>query len=100
MKNKNLPVVSISKFTHCKIPKHFVAECSELGIYIFSAFYDDAADVGFSIINEKTNTTIKVVLEEKQTQGDEVTGWVFVPTLEDIRRNPKLRGYKFVVFND
>jgi len=95
--------VSLNKFTHNKETRSFVTDASDLGNFnIFQRIYDDAADVGFMVCNPNTNVTILVTLfqELADYENNEVCGWEFTPFENDVKANPKLRGYSFRVIND
>lgn len=97
--------VSLDKFTHNKETRSFVAAASDLGNFnIFQRIYDDAADVGFMVCNPNTNTTILVTLVQELADYENneviVCGWDFTPCENDVKANPKLRGYSFRIIND
>jgi hypothetical protein len=104
--NLKLSATSIGKFTHVKNSdgsKSFVTEVSDLGNFnIFQRFYDDACDVGFLVFNPATNVTISVVLSKELAdyENNEVHGWEFTPSTDSVRLYPKLKNYKFVIYND
>jgi hypothetical protein len=95
--------ISLGLFTHVPSTKSYVTEASDLGEFnFFQRIYDDAADVGFLVCNPNTNTTILVTLFQELADFDnnEVCGWEFTPCEHDVRAYPKLRNYKFVIYND
>ena len=96
--------VSLDKFTHNKETRSFVADASDLGNFnIFQRIYGHPyADVGFMVCNPNTNTTILVTLfqELADYENNEVCGWDFTPCENDVKVNPKLRGYSFRIIND
>jgi hypothetical protein len=100
----NAPI-SLSSFIHDSSKQCFYQEDSSLGKYnYFQQIYDDACDVGFLVRNPGTNRTILVSLfktnvEMNDDDGD-VVSWVFTPSSESVRLYPKLRNYKFVIYND
>lgn len=97
--------VSLGLFTHNRNTQSFAAEASDFGNFnFFQPIYDDAADVGFLVCNPGTNriilvTLVKTTVEMNDDDG-EVTDWVFTPCERDVRAYPKLRNYKFVIYND
>ena len=94
--------ISINEFTHAVQSKSFVMDASDKPTYNFhQRIYDDACDVGFTVINPKTRVTILVTQEKEMVDGDgEIHGWVFTPTWEDIKGNALLKDYKFLIYND
>lgn len=70
------------------------------GVALWSQIYDDAADVGFVLINEDKSTEAVFYLSRRVMYGEEVGGWEFKPTPETLRKYPKLAGFVLTVFND
>lgn len=94
--------VSINTFIHDSSKKCFTAEASDIGdSQLFQRIYDDACDVGFTVYNPNTDQTITVTLlnEERDDEG-EVISWTYVPNFADVQRHPKLKNYKFLIYND
>lgn len=91
---------SIKRFTHCKAIKSFIAELTELNFNVFQPLYDDAADVGFCVVNPDTGVKITVSFYNTVVDEGDVVSWVFTPTTESVLKNPKLEGYKFIIIND
>jgi hypothetical protein len=91
-----------SLFNHFPKTKRLVAEISDTGIHFFQQLYDDAADVGFSVRNEKTGNVTRWSLsdEVRDRNENELIGWTFVPTPESLRANPTLKGYMLTLLND
>ena len=87
-----------------------IAEMSDLcgalrdGVRLFSQIYDDACDVGFTLINDKSDSEATFYLDEVVYHGRgedrEVGGWRFKPTPETLNQHPKLTGYELCVIND
>jgi hypothetical protein len=97
--------ISLGLFTHVPSTKSYVTEASDLGEFnIFQQIYDDACDVGFLVRNPGTNRIILVTLfktnVEMNDDDGEVTDWVFTPCERAVRDYPKLKNYKFVIYND
>ena len=102
MKLKLRSPISVNRFLHIPHSKVYTTEASDGGksYNFWQRIYDDACDVGFQVINPGTGVVITVTQATELSDGDEITGWEFTPTYEDIQRNPKLEGYKFVIYND
>jgi hypothetical protein len=95
--------ISLEQFTHNKDTRSFVAEASDFGNFnFFQRIYDDAADVGFLVCNPSSGRTILVTLfqELADYECNEVYGWEFTPSKQDVRLYPLLKNYKFVIYND
>jgi len=101
MKLKLNPI-SLVKFTHIKESKTFVSELSELTDHdLFHPLYDDACDVGFDLVNPSTGVSVTMVYSgEERDDAGELVCHFFVPIEETVRKNPRLNGYKCVVYND
>jgi hypothetical protein len=97
---------SINLFIHDKDGKKFIIEASDFGpnFNIFQRIYDDAVDVGFTVVNPDTDHVILLILAREMVSvmemSTEIDGWEFEPSFDDVRKNPRLEGYKFLVFND
>jgi hypothetical protein len=97
--------ISIGLF-HKTSFKTFVTEASDLGdTNMFQRIYDDACDVGFRVVNPATGNEILLVFTDTivsnpDTPDYSADGWTFTPSYEDVRKHPRLEGYKFLVFND
>lgn len=78
-----------------------LVDASELNLRRFDRLYDDACDVGLALVNPRTgNVTRWSLLEEKSDGEGEVLWWVLVATPESIRKQPELKGYKLLIYND
>lgn len=94
--------VRLQIFTHDSSKQLFIAEASDIGdAQLFQRIYDDACDVGFMVCNPGTGQTILVTLF-KETRDDEgeVINWLFTPSFDDVQRHPKLKNYRFLIYND
>ncbi len=79
----------------------FVADASSLNNTFYGNIYNDAADVGFGIISEKTGELAVFYLDKLcQNQEGEVLFWSFKPTTETIKKFPQLNRIIAVVYND
>lgn len=97
-----LPTVSSESLSHSVARKLLVGEISTLNLRYFGQLYDDAADVGFALRNPKTNNVTRWSLQNEMRDPveNELTGWVFVPAPETLRKNPELTSYELHVLND
>lgn len=82
----------------------FTAEASDLariGSEIFHRLYDDACDIGITIVNDKTGRWADFFLYaiDKDQEGD-IACWKLAPTYETKRRIPGATNLKVVIFND
>ena len=93
-------IYSTSKFTFAKDSKRFIAEASELGPNMFEQIYPDACDRGIVLVSERTGAESKWVEDRQLMAGDELGGWVLIPTAETLRKVPALRGYEVHILND
>lgn len=79
----------------------FVTEASSLKNPFYGSIYNDAADVGFGLVSEKTGELAVFYLDEKhQNREGEVLYWSFKPTTETIKKFPQLARVKAIVYND
>lgn len=84
--------------------KEMVADVSDVVAprgQVFGPLYDDAADVGIALRNERERTVATFALsnEKRDDEGD-VQMWVFEPTSESIQVHPSLKGWTVILFND
>lgn len=82
--------------------KSLIAEASELREHnLMQRLYDDAADAGFGMWNEKTNAVTRWYYgEDKRDKEGEITVTLFYPTTETLRKHPQLTGWVVHVLND
>lgn len=93
--------VKTNVFTHDKAIKRFVAEISDLDNIKFLPLYDDACDVGLTLVSSKTLATSRWHLVETSRDNDhDITAWVLHPTAGTLRYFPKLAGYQMFILND
>lgn len=76
----------------------FTQEISSLGDRAFGWLCDDACDIGFVLVSEKTGKKIPFYLDETDycDGGEDVAGWNFRPVTND----PKLSKLKVLIVND
>lgn len=68
---------------------------------MFGRVYDDACDEGLKIRSERSGVmaTFVVARTECDSEGD-LRYWLLLPSTETLRRQPQLRGWTVVVYND
>lgn len=95
-------MISTKQFYWDKTNTIFSAEISDLhGQNLFNRVFADACDVGFSLLSAKTgNVSDWKLVDVTKNYDDEITDWVFYPTLETVRRFPTLSNAKLIVIND
>ncbi len=94
------PQVSSTLFGWDAKRKEFTVEASELGENGIGQIYDDACDVGFTMVSARTGKMATFyVISSERCQG-EVTGWTMKATVETLRKQPQLEGVIVRVFND
>lgn len=83
-----------SQFAWDPSTREFVAEASTLGKGYLARLYNDAADVGFVFVSERTGTEQAVYLNhtEKDSEGD-VVAWRYKPV-------DTAQSFTVVVLND
>lgn len=69
------------------------------GVLPYGRLYNDAADAGIKLVSE-TGVTSTWYLQEEQMSNGDVAGWIFKPTPETIRNEPKIDGWKVLIVND
>lgn len=83
--------------------KSFVSEMSTVSAHFvdpLKQFYDDACDTGFLLVSAKTGVAAGFTLSDCQLDLDnDVVCWVFKPTADAIRRNPKLQHTEARIYN-
>jgi hypothetical protein len=83
-----------SKFTFSK--NTFISELSDLGPSArFERVYDDACDIGFSIVSEKTGNHAVFALNRYETDGENDLIAIHFSCV-----TPGLKNLKAVLFND
>jgi hypothetical protein len=82
---------SLSAFTINGAAKTFSTEASELPSFSLKSF---------KIVSDYQNTAeFACAVTERDADGD-VTTWILEPTAESLSANPRLAGWKVIVFND
>lgn len=87
------PAVSTARMTWVPATRMFVAEASEIGP--FTRVYDDACDVGMTLISQRTGNAVTFVVNhtERDAEGD-----VLYDDL--VPADFKPRGFTVRIFND
>lgn len=68
---------------------------------LFAPIYDDACDVGFQIVSEKSSqvATFFLAYTQRDAEGD-IQMWTMYPVPETVRSMPQLKGAVINIFND
>ena len=72
----------------------FVAEISQIRNLNFGKVFDDASDIGFTIVSEKTGKCAVFAMNKIDTDGEDIYGWNFVCV------TPGLKNLSALVIND
>jgi hypothetical protein len=82
--------------------KVFVSFISDLGHdFRFVALYDDAADIGFTLMSAETGNLAQFYVGGTTRDRDnDILWWVLYPTVETVRRLPALEKVWVKIFND
>lgn len=88
------------RFTYNASDKTFTAEASDLQDNHLQRIYDDACDVGLTIVSTKTGIAITYYMEAEYYREGELTHWVYLPLTEDVRKHPSAEGTSVTIFND
>lgn len=96
-----MPYLSSKLFDYDHETNTFSAWMSELGPQPFHPVFNDAADVGVSIVSSKTAAIADfyISLTEKDVEHD-IVAWHLIPTPDTIKLFPLLKDTKVVIFND
>jgi hypothetical protein len=101
--NLKVPTYSTASMTAVGDERVLVAEASSLcggqGIEC-GQLYDDACDVGIELVSHRTGQRARMHLVERPNDGDGIKRWEFEFCGEEVRRRPKLAGWKLHVLND
>ena len=92
----------VRSLTHNAQDKSFIGDITDVAMGCLQQFYDDAVDVGVSLLNPKTgNITYWTMVHELYNYSEgELEGWVLHPTWITVRNNPGLNGYTLTLIND
>jgi hypothetical protein len=67
----NPPSISTERFLYLDTEKVFAAEASDLGSdFELGRVYDDAADVGFTLVSQRTGDRLVFVLYQQHRDGE------------------------------
>lgn len=90
-----------SLFTADATTKTFTVDISDLPRPAFHRIYDDAADLGMTLVSAKTSKEAVFVIDrEFHDVAGELQGWILVPTPAMLARYRLLRGWTIIVYND
>lgn len=94
--------INVKKFMHDSKSKTFVAEASDLnGTAGEHRIYDDACDVGITLVNLETLGRATFYFHEEVHDGDgDLIFTEYLPISEHVRKNPRLEGYTVRIYND
>jgi 5,10-methenyltetrahydromethanopterin hydrogenase len=90
---RSLTSYSLSKFSYDKETGVLATEASTLQLTRFEQIYDDACDVGISIISHKTGNVETFYLNDTHYVGDDLAHWTLKPV------NSK-KNLSVIIFND
>ncbi len=99
-KMQNIPKLPTSKFTYIKENRTFVTEASDIHGFDPRRIYDDACDIGFYMVSDKTGKKILFVEEGPDYNDDnELICWNF--SAHCINENPEnLHDLVVRIYND
>lgn len=87
--------VSSTQFTWLSDRRMYVAEISDLGKgFSFGQVYDDACDIGFTLVSKTGDREIVFAVEVEATEDNEIKWWDFEPA------NRLHCGFNVRIFND
>lgn len=98
----NPTLVGSSHFTHVAAKKVLVTELSDLGrSFSMKPLYDDACDVGLTLINERTGNVTRWYFAQDVVDADgDLMHIELRPTHESVATNPAIDGYTMLLLND
>lgn len=77
-----------------------VAERSDFGPDLFGPVYDDAADIGFTVVNSRSGNEVTFAIDHEMEHDGEFAGYVLKPVSESLRKVPAAKNVEVVIFND
>lgn len=87
--------VSSARFTWVPGDRLFVADASDLPRELFGRVYDDACDVGLTLVSAKTGEEIVFAVDREKRDGEgDLLYWTLAPA------DGRDRGFKVRIFND
>jgi len=94
-------IFSSNMFNVHKSIKTMTCELSTLRDRVYNQLYDDACDVGFGIISEKTGHVAYWAHDKSEFNDDgDLTSVIFKPITETINQRQSLKDWTVEVFND
>jgi hypothetical protein len=67
---------------------------------VFHRLYNDACDLGLTLISAKTNTEADYYVDTVDMYHGEIQGWNLLPTSDTLRRLPRLKHTRVLIIND
>jgi len=68
---------------------------------VFHQVYPDACDEGMTLVSARTGEEVDyVVIEQERAVDGELESWTLVPTKQALKRVPRARGTKIIIWND
>lgn len=90
------PEISTSMFFWHPEMATFSQEVSSLGQFQPGQLYDDAADLGFVLVSDRTGDKIPFYFHKEEHHNGELVAWEFHSASKD----PRLAKLKVIVHND
>lgn len=91
--------ISTDRFTYCD--GVFVTEASGLGDFLLGRVYDDACDVGLTLVSHRTGAKVVYALHgEKRNSEGELLYTDFLPVRESLRNNQAAAHTRVRIYND
>lgn len=87
------------KFNYDHDTNAFTAWASDLGPHMFDRIYDDACDIGLSIVSHKTGAVSTFYVDKEERNDGDIMAWHLKPTEGTVRRHPLLKDTTVIVFN-
>lgn len=94
--------VSSDLFTVNKTEKLMIAEMSDVQTR-WIRVYPDACDIGLEVVSRKTGHSVRFAIEKEvydNSEDHELQHIELVPTFDSVRREPAVKGWKIILFND
>ena len=91
--------INTKDFSYFKDTKVFVSEISSIinSKRLFGQLYNDACDIGFVLVSEKTGKSQAYYLKEEKRFDGDYQSWTFLPAVPVL---PALKDSKVIVYND
>ena len=91
--------INTKDFSYFKNTNEFVSEISSIinSSRLFGQLYNDACDIGFVLVSEKTGKSQAYYLKEETMHEGDYQCWIFLPAVPVL---PALKDSKVIVYND